>query len=191
MSPTAEAVLAFWFAEESAARWFAGDAAFDAQIRCRFAAVVEAAAEGKLDGWARTPLGWLALLIVLDQFSRNLYRRDARAWAQDARALSLAQAGIARGDDRQLPPLQRVFTYLPLEHAEDLALQDRSVALFEALRAEVGPQQRASFEGFLDYARRHREVIARFGRFPHRNAVLGRASTAEEALYLAQPGAGF
>lgn len=107
------------------------------------------------------------------------------------RALSLAQAGIARGDDRQLPPLQRVFTYLPLEHAEDLALQDRSVALFEALRAEVGPQQRASFEGFLDYARRHREVIARFGRFPHRNAVLGRASTAEEALYLAQPGAGF
>lgn len=191
MSPTAEAVLAFWFAEESAARWFAADAAFDAQIRNRFGTVAEAAAHDQLDGWTRTPPGWSALLIVLDQFSRNLYRTDARAWAQDAKALSLALAGIERGDDRQLPPLQRVFTYLPLEHAEDPAMQQRSVALFEALCAEARPEQRASFEGFLDYARRHRDVIARFGRFPHRNTLLGRPSTAQEAIYLAQPGAGF
>ena len=191
MSPTAEAVLAFWFAEESAAHWFAADAAFDAQIRTRFGAVATAAADGELDGWTRTPLGWLALLILLDQFSRNLHRNDAKAWAQDPKALSLALAGIERGDDQALPPLQRVFAYLPLEHAEDLAVQHRSVALFEALCAESQPEQRASFEGFLDYARRHRDVIERFGRFPHRNAVLGRSSTAEEAIYLAQPGAGF
>jgi uncharacterized protein (DUF924 family) len=191
MSPTAEAVLAFWFAEENAARWFAADAAFDAQIRTRFGAVAAAAAGGQLDGWTRTPLGWLALLILLDQFSRNLHRNDAAAWAQDQKALKLALAGIERGDDRALPPLQRVFAYLPLEHAEDLAVQQRSVALFEALCAESGAEQRATFEGFLDYARRHRDVIARFGRFPHRNAVLGRPSTAQEAIYLAQPGAGF
>ena len=191
MSPTAEAVLAFWFAEESAARWFAADAAFDAQIRTRFGAVAAAAAAGELDGWTRTPLGWLALLILLDQFSRNLHRNDAKAWAQDPKALALALAGIERGDDQALPPLQRVFAYLPLEHAEDPTVQQRSVALFEALCAESGPEQRAAFEGFLDYARRHRDIIERFGRFPHRNALLGRSSTAQEAIYLAQPGAGF
>ncbi|NMW25643.1 DUF924 domain-containing protein [Rhodanobacter denitrificans] len=191
MPATAQDVLDFWFAEAGTAHWFAADAAFDAQIRARFGAAVEAAANDRLDDWADTPSGWLALLILLDQFPRNLYRHDPRAWAADASAQRVALSGLARSDDRQLPAVQRVFAYLPLEHAEDSALQQRSGELFEALCAEVPTEQRKQFEEFLDYARRHREVIARFGRFPHRNATLGRASTPEEMLYLAQPGAGF
>ncbi|MCW8807574.1 MAG: DUF924 domain-containing protein [Rhodanobacter sp.] len=191
MLPAAESLLAFWFADENAAHWFAADPVFDAALRQRFGAAAEAAAEGRLDDWAATAPGWLALLILLDQCSRNLYRHDPRAWAQDPRAQQLALAGIDRGADRALTAVQRVFAYLPLEHAEDLTLQQRSVALFEALCVEAPIGQRARFEGFLDYARRHREVIARFGRFPHRNAVLGRTSTPAELAYLAQPGAGF
>lgn len=191
MPATAQDVLDFWFAEANAAHWFAADDAFDARIRERFGSAVQAAADGRLDDWARTPSGWLALLILLDQFPRNLYRNDPRAWAADAGAQRVALSGLARGDDRQLPAVQRVFAYLPLEHAEDPALQRRSVALFEALLAEAVAEQRRPFEDYLDYARRHREVIARFGRFPHRNAALGRPSTPEELHYLAQPGAGF
>ena len=191
MPAVAHDVLDFWFAETNAAHWFVADAAFDAQIRERFGSAMDAAADGGLDRWAVNPPGWLALLILLDQFPRNLYRGDSCAWAQDASAQRVALSGIARGDDRQLLPLQRVFAYLPLEHAEAMALQRQSVALFEALCAEVPPSQRERFEEFLDYARRHRDVIARFGRFPHRNAVLGRTSTPEEMLHLAQPGSGF
>jgi uncharacterized protein (DUF924 family) len=191
MPATAQDVLDFWFVEAGAARWFAADAALDAQIRARFGEAVEAAANGRLDDWMATPAGWLALLILLDQFPRNLYRNDPRAWAADARAQRVTLSGLARGDDRQLPAVQRVFAYLPLEHAEDKALQQRSVELFEALCAEVPTEQRKQFEEFLDYARRHHEVIVRFGRFPHRNAALGRPSTPEETFYLAQPGAGF
>lgn len=191
MLATVHGVLDFWFVEASTAHWFVADAAFDAQIRERFASTMTAAAEGCMDGWAVKPSGWLALLILLDQFPRNLYRGDSRAWAQDASAQRIALSGIARGHDRQLPPVQRVFAYLPLEHAEDRLLQQQSVALFEVLCAEVPSSQRVRFEEFLDYACRHREVIARFGRFPHRNAVLGRTSTAEEIVYLGKPGSGF
>ena len=191
MIATAQDILDFWFAPAHAACWFASDAAFDAQLRERFGATARAAAHGTLDGWTDTPSGWLALLIALDQFPRNLHRGDARAWARDAKAQRVALSGIAGADDRPLPPLQRVFAYLPLEHAEDRALQQRSVALFAALCAEVPPEQHEQFAGYLDYARRHRDVIARFGRFPHRNDVLGRTSTPQEMIYLAQPGAGF
>ncbi|WP_426690304.1 DUF924 family protein [Rhodanobacter ginsengiterrae] len=191
MQTTARDVLDFWFAEANAAHWFAASAAFDAQIRQHFDTAVHAAADGRLDGWTTTPDGWLALLILLDQFPRNLYRHDPRAWAADVDAQRIALSGLARGDDRQLPAIQRVFAYLPLEHAENPALQRRSVELFEALRLDAPAGQGAQFDNFLDYARRHREVIERFGRFPHRNAVLGRADTPEETLYLAQPGAGF
>lgn len=191
MPATAQDVLDFWFAEANASRWFAADAGFDAQIRERFGETAKAAAGDRLDDWAATPSGWLALLLVLDQFPRNLYRNDPRAWAADAVAQRVALSGLARGDDRQLPAVQRVFAYLPLEHAEDSALQRRSVALFESLLAEAEPERRAEFENYLDYARRHREVIARFGRFPHRNAALGRPDTPEETRYLARPGAGF
>lgn len=189
MPITAETVLDFWFA--NARHWFIADADFDAQIHTQFGQLATNAANGDLDAWTSAPSGWLALLILLDQFPRNLHRGDARAWAQDDKAQRVALSGIDRGEDRQLPVLQRVFAYLPLEHAEDSVLQRRSVALFAALCVAAPADERERFESFLSYARRHRDVIARFGRFPHRNATLGRVSTAEEAAYLAQPGAGF
>lgn len=191
MLTTARDVLDFWFAQANAVRWFGVDTAFDEEIRERLGHAVDAAADGRLDSWTATPPGWLALLILLDQCPRNLYRNDPRAWAQDVKAQHLVLSGLVRGDDQRLPPLQRVFAYMPLQHAEDMGLQQHSVEKFETLCAEVSLQQRERFAGFFDYARWHCEVIARFGRFPHRNAVLGRASTPEELIYLAQPGAGF
>ncbi|OOG65675.1 hypothetical protein B0E46_04450 [Rhodanobacter sp. B04] len=191
MSTTARDVLDFWFAEANMEHWFDADTAFDEKVRGRLGHALDPAAAGQLDDWAVTPAGWLALLILLDQCPRDLYRGEPRAWAQDVKAQRLVLSGLLRGDDRRLPPLQRVFAYMPLEHAENMELQQRSVEQFEALCAEVPLEQRERFDGFLDYARRHREVIARFGRFPHRNAALGRGSTPEEVLYLAQPDAGF
>ncbi len=191
MPSLAQEVLVFWFADGHAAHWFARSAAFDAQIRLHFDTAVDAASAGRLDDWTHSPGGWLALLIVLDQFPRNLYRHDARAWRCDGKALTLALAGIARGDDQQLPPLQRAFAYMPLEHAEDLATQRHCVTLFEELCATAEPEQRIHLEGFLDYARRHRQVVERFGRFPQRNAMLGRTSSSAELAYLATHGAGF
>ncbi|MFC4528874.1 DUF924 domain-containing protein [Dyella halodurans] len=191
MPTTPMDVLDFWFDAIAQALWFDNDPAFDARIRHRFGVVLEAAARGELDDWAATPGGWLALLIVLDQFSRNIHRRDARAWAADPKAQAIALAGIATGDDLRLSPLQRLFAYLPLEHAEDSALQRRSVELFEQLLAQSPATERVRYEDYLDYARRHRDVIDRFGRFPHRNAALGRTSTPEESAYLSGPGSGF
>lgn len=193
-------VLQYWFGDAAAdaeviatngARWFRGGDAVDADIRARFSDLHAQAAGGQLDDWLATPRGRLALVIVIDQFSRNLFRGDARAFAHDARARDWVVDGLDAGADRALRPIERVFFYLPLEHSESLADQDRCVALFAALRDEVPASLRAAFDGYLDYARRHRDVIARFGRFPHRNVVLGRTSTAEEAEYLRQPGAGF
>lgn len=186
-------VLAYWFGAPDAAdygraraAWFRKDDAFDAQIRARFLAEVEAAIAGQRNDWVASQQGALALFILLDQFPRNLFRNTARAFAGDTAALALARHVVDQGWDRQLLPVQRVFVYLPFEHSESLADQDRSVALFAAL-AEEHPET----AGYLDYAHRHRDVIVRFGRFPHRNAVLGRTSTAAEADYLAQPGSGF
>ena len=186
-------VLAFWFGApdeadygQARAAWFRKDDVFDAQIRARFLAEVEAAIAGQRDDWAASPQGALALFILLDQFPRNLFRNTARAFAGDAAALALAGRFIEQGWDRKLLPVQRVFAYLPFEHSESLADQERSIALFSALAAE-----HTETAANLDYAHRHRDVIVRFGRFPHRNAALGRASTAAETDYLAQPGNGF
>ena len=184
-------ILDFWFEPAHAAHWFAADAWFDQQICQRFGTAVEAAASGRLDDWAVKAESWLSLLVLLDQFPRNLYRGDARAWENDVKAQRVVLSGLDDGFDQALPPLQRVFAYLPLEHAEDMRLQQRSVALFEDLHAPVDAVERDRYAEFLGYARRHREVIARFGRFPHRNAALGRVSTPGEVSYLAQPGAGF
>jgi uncharacterized protein (DUF924 family) len=189
--PEALSVLAFWFDPAHETQWFKRDAAFDAQIRERFGHHVDAAVEGKYKDWPVTPSGWLALLIVLDQFPRNIYRNDPRAWAQDPLAQRIVVSGLEEGFDRQLPPIQRVFAYMPLQHAEDLGLQRRCVHLFEALVDGVPNDEREKYADFLDYARRHESIIERFGRFPHRNAVLGRTSTPEELAYLAEPGAGF
>lgn len=188
---SANEVLEFWFDPDNQKRWYVADPAFDAQIRQRFGDCLDAAIAGQLTHWTQTAEGWLALLIVLDQFSRNLYRNDARAWAQDAEAQRLALWGIAEGFDCALPPLQRVFAYMPLEHGETVELQRRSVELFDDLRQDAPDDQRERFDMFYDYAVRHQVVVEQFGRFPHRNAVLGRASTADELEYLAQPGAGF
>lgn len=186
-------VLEFWFgapgsAEHGSLRkcWFEKDPAFDAEIRRRFLALVDEAAAGRLDDWADRPEGLLALIVLLDQFPRNLFRDAPRAFATDAQALALAQQALTQGVDAQLMPVARAFIYLPFEHSEDLAMQDRAVALFSALA-----QHGEAFASYLDYAERHRDVIRRFGRFPHRNAILGRASTPEEIAFLARPGAGF
>ncbi len=191
MPATPTDVLDFWFDSASQAHWFERSDAFDATVRERFAETLAAARRGDLDHWAQVPAGWLALLIVRDQFSRNLYRDDAGAWANDPDTQVIALDGIARGFDLQLPPLQRVFAYMPLEHAESLVLQRHCVGLFERLVASQSAAVRSRYEGFLDYARRHHDVIDQFGRFPHRNAVLGRADTPAEQAYLATPGTGF
>jgi uncharacterized protein (DUF924 family) len=185
---TPAGVLAFWFGPAPGAprrEWFRKDPAFDETIRQRFGALVDRALAGPL-GWGPAPADRLAEILVLDQFPRNLFRGQARAFAGDARARDLALDLIDGGAHLQLEPLQRAFAYLPLEHAEDLALQDRSVALFAAL-AHGQP----ALADMLDYAQQHRDVIRRFGRFPHRNAAIGRADTAQEATYLARPGSGF
>jgi uncharacterized protein (DUF924 family) len=185
-------ILDFWFAEGPDAfrkAWFLRDDAFDTEIRTRFGALVTPAREGALDFWAASPEGALALFLVLDQFPRNLFRGSAEAFASDAHAQALARRVVLqRRLDLALTPTQRVFLYLPFEHAEDMAAQDLSVALFEGLRDHASL---AAPGGSIDYAWRHRAVISRFGRFPHRNAALARESTPSELTYLAQPGAGF
>jgi uncharacterized protein (DUF924 family) len=186
--PTAAAVLQFWFGDEAVPReaWFRKDPAFDRRIAQTFGAQIEQALAGGLTAWDATPDGALARIVLLDQFTRNAFRDTPHAFAGDALALAAAQALRARGDDLALPPLRRVFAYLPFEHAEDMALQRQSVALFESLAA-ADP----ALEPQADYARRHALVIERFGRFPHRNAVLGRVSSAEEEAFLQQPGSRF
>lgn len=193
-------ILAFWFGdgvvtpeqdELVARRWFVRDAAFDREVRERFGTWVERAIDGVLGAeWTSTPPARLAQILLLDQFTRNIYRSDPRAFAGDTRAQSLALDGIERGDDLALPPERRVFFYMPLEHAEDIALQQRSVEAFSALATLAPPELRARYDNYLDYARRHRDVIERYGRFPHRNAVLGRVTTPEEQAYL-EAGGGF
>jgi uncharacterized protein (DUF924 family) len=189
--PTPADVLDFWFDDASKAMWFDRSDAFDAAVRERFGDTLTHALRGDLDSWAASPEGWLALLIVRDQFSRNLYRDDARAWAGDPDTQVIALDGIARGDDQRLSPLQRVFAYMPLEHAESMVLQTHCVHLFERLIAGLPEEERSSFQSYLQFARRHHDVVAQFGRFPHRNAILGRADTPAEQAYLATPGAGF
>lgn len=188
MTASAQEVLDFWFADETAVRWFVRDDELDQAVRERFADTLDAAAAGTLEHWAATPRGWLALLIVLDQFSRNIYRGNPRAFAQDTKAQRLVLDGLDRRFDEALLPLERVFAYLPLEHAEDLALQGRSVTLFRALALQSTPTSRGQYELFLDYALRHCEVVTRYGRFPSRNAALGRESTPDERAYLAETG---
>ena len=189
---SAAEVLAFWFGPAPLAprrEWFVKSAEFDALIGRRFGTLVDAALAGPL-GWGGDAQAQLAELILLDQFTRNLFRGQARAFAGDARALALALSLLESGGHLTLHPLQRWFAYMPLEHAEDLALQDRCVAMFEAL-VDDADEHAEALKGALDYARKHRDVIRQFGRFPHRNVALGRSSTAAEEAYVAQPGSGF
>lgn len=191
---TPEDVLEFWFpADQTRANqlWWGKQAQLDAEIRERFGATLAAAKAGQLDAWAERARGRLALIITIDQLSRNIYRDDPEAYAADPRARALTHAGLALGHDRELAPIERVFFYLPLEHSESLADQERCVELFRQLVVEVELAQRDGFTTFLDFAVRHRDIIARFGRFPHRNELLGRVSTPEELEFLTQPGSSF
>jgi uncharacterized protein (DUF924 family) len=197
MDPEIDRVLSFWFGPPgapplaNAERWFTHDPGFDAEVRKSFARTLARAAAGELEAWRETPPGALALVIVLDQFPRNLYRESPEAFAHDVAARDVALDAQARGFDRALTCVERWFLYLPFMHAEDAQLQERGVALLASLAAEAPAELREALAGAADYARRHRDVIARFGRFPHRNRVLARASTPEELAYLAQPGSGF
>jgi uncharacterized protein (DUF924 family) len=192
-APVTRAVLDFWFLPpdhpahgRARPEWFRKDEAFDAAIRERFGANVEAALRSNRDDGSDEKL--LARILLLDQFTRNIFRGTPRAFAGDTQAHRLAETLVAAGRDKNLSPCQRWFVYLPFEHRESLLDQERSVALFAGLRREM---QNETFDGAYDYALRHREVIARFGRFPHRNAILGRVSTPEEIAFLQQPGSSF
>ena len=196
-----EEILDFWLGScgpdgaldpEKRRMWFGDGRKYDAEIRERFGVFHERAARGELDQtWAGSARGRLALIVLLDQFSRHIHRGTGAAFAQDQAAQRLAADGIARGLDRGLIPAARSFFYLPLEHAEDIALQRLSVESFGRLCDDVAAACRKDYERFLDYARRHYEIIERFGRFPHRNDALGRRSTAEEIEFLKQPGSSF
>ena len=170
---TAAEVIRFW-AEAGPDRWFEKDDAFDAEIRSRFLATHEAAAAGTLADWETSPDGALALLILLDQFPRNMFRNSARAFATDPQARAITASALLRGFDAQVPANLRAFVYLPFEHSEAMADQDRGIALYTAAGDADG----------LKWAKVHHDLISRFGRFPHRNAVLGRTTTPEEAAFL-------
>ena len=193
-------VLDYWFPDDQAranAMWWGKDPALDAEIGARFGDTLRAAKAGELDAWASTARGRLALIVVLDQLSRNILRGDPETYAADAQARAHAEAAIALGQDLELPPRQRMFVYLPLEHAEDLAAQEHCVERMRALAESVAadpestPEQRKLFDSYIGYAIAHRDIVARFGRFPHRNALLGRASTDEEREFLTNPGSAF
>jgi uncharacterized protein (DUF924 family) len=190
MSTTAEAraVLEFWFGPAPHAtrgEWFRKDPRFDAAIRERFGAAIAEALAGGLGSWCGDAHGALARVIVLDQFTRNGFRDTPRAFAGDARALATAEYAIERGFERALDAFERWFLYLPFEHAEDLAAQERSLALFGKLAEDTGERSP------LEWAEKHAVVIRRFGRYPHRNEILGRQSTPEEIEFLRQPGSRF
>lgn len=188
---SASEVLSFWFGEPGSADylrpralWFTKSDATDRLIAERFGPVIERALAGEHDDWAATPRGALALVIVLDQFTRNVFRGTPRAFAGDPRALAIATRLVDTSRDLALAPVERWFVYMPLEHSERLLDQYESVRLFERLAAD-------GLDAPLDWARRHFEVVRRFGRFPHRNAILSRESTSEEIEFLKQPGSGF
>ena len=187
MDTLAIGILDFWFGDGTTARdeWFRKDPAFDDAIRERFGAAVEAAVGGAFAAWTGEPRGALALVLLLDQFTRNIHRGTSRMFAGDARALKVAESAVAAGFDDLLSPYERSFLYLPFEHAEAPAAQERSLELFARLAAETGLQSP------LEWAAKHADVIRRFGRYPHRNDMLGRASTAEEIAFLAGPGSRF
>jgi uncharacterized protein (DUF924 family) len=191
---TPQDVLDFWFGAPGAPdhdqphrAWFVKSDAFDADIRTRFGAAIEQALAGGLREWDTSgPQGVLARILVLDQFTRNAYRNTPQSFAGDPLALAAARGLVDAGQDGSLAPIRRAFVYLPYEHAEDAYLQERAVELFSTLAAG-----QPGFDEMLDYAHRHRGVIARFGRFPHRNEILGRVSTPEETEFLRQPGSRF
>ena len=194
MTADLEDLLEFWFGSPPTdedgvsgqmTRWFSADSEFDAELARRFGAAISAVAGGQLDEWGESAHGRLALILLLDQCPRNTHRRDPAAFAQDALALSWTLDGLSRGMDLELEPLERMFFYMPMQHSESLDSQDRSVEIFtELAHSDVPNFMQKYLLDAAESARVHRDIVARFGRFPHRNSVLGRASTADEHAYL-------
>jgi uncharacterized protein (DUF924 family) len=189
-----ETILSFWFKEQELTApqidhrmemWFGDDPEFDREIETRFANDVSAACAGNLDHWAAEPEGRLALIILIDQFRRNIYRNTAKAFSKDKLALKLCVEGAMHEKDRGLTPIQRVFFYMPLQHAESRRVQSKSVALYNRLAELVSPTYRETFLTVAQFAELHKDIVDQFGRFPHRNRLLDRENTAEEAEYLA------
>jgi uncharacterized protein (DUF924 family) len=193
-------LLQFWFGDDpddaavaaaKAELWWGHRQETDEALQAKFGAATSAAAADLLDHWAGSPRGRLALILLLDQLPRAIHRGSPEAFAQDSKARKVAEQGLESGADRLLRPIERLFVYLPFEHSEDLADQDRSVQLYQDLAESVPEGHRETFAGFVDYAVKHNEIIARFGRFPHRNVILGRESTPEEKAFLEQPSSSF
>jgi len=200
MEKIRDELLDFWFGDATddveagqtqAALWWGASAETDDLIAGRFGQAASAAAAGALDHWTGSPRGRLALILLLDQMPRVIHRGAPGAFAQDDKARRVAAIGLESGADRLLRPIERVFFYLPFEHSEDERDQQRSIELYKKLAAEVPEKWREAFDGYLDFAVRHEVIIDRFGRFPHRNAILGRESTLEELEFLKEPGSGF
>ena len=195
-----ETILQYWFGDsvsapvtdkERRSLWFGGGPEIDDDIRERFAALPPRASRGELDAWREQPRSALALVLVLDQFPRNIYRGSAECFACDSLALEVSVAAIERGFDHELEPVEAVFLYLPFEHSEDIAMQERCLSLFGDLVTRTPQALRERIRGFESYAVRHHRIIERFGRFPHRNAVLKRVPTDEELVYLESGGDAF
>lgn len=200
MSAPWQPLLDWWFGSSGSPQetvadkgrlWFGKRDSQDLEAQTRFGDWVDQALAGGLTEWAQRPEGWLALVLLLDQLPRMIYRDSAKSFSGDLRAQALVAQGIAADFDRQLSPLQRVFIYLVFEHCENLAVQNEAVSRYIELLAQQPEADRALFADYLDFAEKHQKVIARFGRFPHRNAVLGRESTAEELEFLSKPGSRF
>jgi uncharacterized protein (DUF924 family) len=195
-----ETIHEFWFgrspddavvAQERSVLWWSKNPATDAEIRRRFEPLVIAAESGELDDWRRSSVGRLALILLTDQLPRNIYRDRPAAFRFDEIAQGLCLEDLAVRADRKLRPIERVFLYMPLEHSENIEHQNRSVLLFRGLTSEVAANLKPIFEGYLDFAIKHQVIIERFGRFPHRNTILGRESTPEEMEFLEGPNSSF
>jgi uncharacterized protein (DUF924 family) len=193
-------VLDFWFGdaasdleilEQKSSLWWEKDTSLDAKIALRFSATLNSLVAGELSDWKNTPESYLTMIILADQFSRNIYRDTKKAFAQDELALALTLEGLETRLDLKLGKVHRIFFYMPLEHAENLSIQDRSIEMYRELYESAPENLKARLKGNLDYAILHREVIEKFGRYPHRNEILNRQSTVEEREYLKQPGSGF
>lgn len=200
MSINVDEILGFWFggqeddadvAKTQQSLWWSKNPAVDREISDTYRATLEAACRGDLADWENSARGMLALIILGDQFSRNIYRDHARAFSNDHLARGWCRQLLARRLDLELRPIERLFAYLPLEHSEDMADQHRCVALFAALGEQVPDRHQEVFAGFLDFAHAHRKIIRQFGRYPHRNEILSRESTAAEKTFLTQPGSSF
>jgi len=199
-NPDIQRILDFWFSDSELDspqldsrmdRWFGANDEFDEQVRSEFGELIELAPTGQLESWADTPRGRLALIILLDQFSRNAYRGKAQAFTHDKKALKLAIEGTLAGDHKQLNSVERMFFFMPLQHAESLKIQEKSVSIFKALAETVPGTLHETFLMAAQFAELHRDIVAEFGRFPHRNAVLGRPDSSAEAAYLSDDNPSF